>query len=105
MVGMPVKDTVKMSDDDEFAVMTPDRSRLWQIQTPQAFDYGLIFGAYSKLLSSDAYQTGVTDDAMVVESMTDRKVKLIRGDYSNIKVTTPEDLDLAKVLLRRNHMI
>lgn len=94
-----------MSDDDEFAVMTPDRSRLWQIQTPQAFDYGLIFGAYSKLLSSDAYQTGVTDDAMVVESMTDRKVKLIRGDYSNIKVTTPEDLDLAEVLLRRNHMI
>ena len=105
VVGMPVKDTVKMSDDDEFAVMTPDRSRLWQIQTPQAFDYGLIFGAYSKLLSSDAYQTGVTDDAMVVESMTDRKVKLIRGDYSNIKVTTPEDLDLAEVLLRRNHMI
>lgn len=105
VVGMPVKDTVKMSDDDEFAVMTPDRSRLWQIQTPQAFDYGLIFGAYSKLLSSEAYQTGVTDDAMVVESMTDRKVKLIRGDYSNIKVTTPEDMDLAEVLLRRNHMI
>ena len=94
-----------MSDDDEFAVMTPDRSRLWQIQTPQAFDYGLIFGAYSMLLSSEAYQTGVTDDAMVVESMTDRKVKLIRGDYSNIKVTTPEDMDLAEVLLRRNHMI
>ncbi len=42
---------------------------------------------------------------MVVESMTDRKVKLIRGDYSNIKVTTPEDMDLAEVLLRRNHMI
>ena len=47
----------------------------------------------------------MTDDAMVVESMTDRKVKLIRGDYSNIKVTTPEDMDLAEVLLRRKHMI
>lgn len=105
VVGMPVKDTVKMSDDDDFAVRTPDRSRLWQIQTPQAFDYGLIFGAYSKLLSSEEYQTGVTDDAMVVESMTDRRVKLIRGDYSNIKVTTPEDMALAEVLLRRNHMI
>lgn len=105
VVGMPVKDTVKMSDHDEFAVMTPDRSRLWQIQTPQAFDYNLIFDAYSKLLSSEEYQTGVTDDAMVVESMTDRKVKLIRGDYSNIKVTTPEDMDLAEVLLRRKHMI
>ena len=105
VVGMPVKDTVKMSDHDEFAVMTPDRSLLWQIQTPQAFDYNLIFDAYSKLLSSEEYQTGVTDDAMVVESMTDRKVKLIRGDYSNIKVTTPEDMDLAEVLLRRKHMI
>ena len=105
VVGMPVKDTVKMSDHDEFAVMTPDRSRLWQIQTPQAFDYNLIFDAYSKLLSTEEYQTGVTDDAMVVESMTDRKVKLIRGDYSNIKVTTPEDMDLAEVLLRRKHMI
>ncbi len=55
--------------------------------------------------STEEYQTGVTDDAMVVESMTDRKVKLIRGDYSNIKVTTPEDMDLAEVLLRRKHMI
>lgn len=102
VVGMPVKDTVKIADDEEFASVTPDRSRLWQIQTPQAFEYDLVFGAYQKLFSAEEYQRGVTDDAMVVESMTDRKVKLIRGDYSNIKVTTPEDMELAEVLLRRN---
>ena len=103
--AVPVKDTIKVVSPEGFAVDTPDRNTLWQIQTPQAFDYNLIFDAYSKLLSSEEYQTGVTDDAMVVESMTDRKVKLIRGDYSNIKVTTPEDMDLAEVLLRRKHMI
>lgn len=105
VVGMPVKDTVKVADEDEFAAMTPDRRRLWQIQTPQAFEYGLIMSAYRKLFSAEEYQRGVTDDAMVVESMTERRVKLIRGDYSNIKVTTPEDMALAEVLLRRNHAI
>lgn len=103
VVGMPVKDTVKIADDEEFAGMTPDRSKLWQIQTPQAFDYELVFQAYRKLFSSETYQKGVTDDAMVVESMTEHRVKLIRGDYSNIKVTTPEDMVLAEALLKRNH--
>lgn len=104
VTGMPVKDTVKVADDEEFAGMTPDRSRLWQIQTPQAFQYELVYEAYRKLFTSEKYQIGVTDDAMVVESMTDRKVKLIRGDYSNIKVTTPEDMSVAEVLLKRNQM-
>lgn len=101
-VGMPLKDTVKFADDQGFSEMTPDRSRLWQIQTPQAFAYDLISRAYRKLFSNPEYQVGVTDDAMVVESMTDHKVKLIRGDYSNIKVTTPEDMELVKALLKRN---
>lgn len=105
VIGMPVKDTIKVADDEEFAGMTPDRSRLWQIQTPQAFDYRLVLGAYEKLLSDPKYQRGVTDDAMVVESMTDRRVKLLRGAYENMKVTTPEDLDLAEALLRRNHVL
>lgn len=105
VIGMPVKDTIKVADEEEFAGATPDRSRLWQIQTPQAFEYRLVFGAYQKLFSKPEYQEGVTDDAMVVESMTDRRVKLLRGTYENMKVTTPEDLDLAEVLLKRNHRI
>ena len=48
------------------------------------------------------YQQGITDDAMVVEHMTDRKVKLIQGDYKNLKVTTPEDLKIAEVFLNEN---
>lgn len=104
-VGMPVKDTVKIADAQGFSKMTPDRSRLWQIQTPQAFEYGLILKAYKRLFAASENQMGVTDDAMVVESMTSHKVKLIRGDYSNIKVTTPEDMELAKTLLERNGTI
>lgn len=100
-VGMPVKDTIKVADDNGYAKRTPDRSSLWLIQTPQAFKYELVLKAYEKLLTSESYQTGITDDAMVVETMTQEKVKLIRGDYANIKVTTPEDMEVAGVLLSR----
>ncbi|WP_077613435.1 2-C-methyl-D-erythritol 4-phosphate cytidylyltransferase [Clostridium sp. Marseille-P2415] len=103
-VGMPVKDTIKISDEKEFAALTPDRDRLWLIQTPQAFEYELVLWAYEKLMSLEQYQEGVTDDAMVVETMTQEKVKLIRGDYANIKVTTPEDMEIAGVLIKRNHL-
>ncbi|WP_312447270.1 2-C-methyl-D-erythritol 4-phosphate cytidylyltransferase [Lacrimispora sp.] len=102
-VGMPVKDTIKISDINDFAAMTPDRNRLWLIQTPQAFEYELVLRAYEKLMSSEQYQGGVTDDAMVVETMTQEKVKLIRGDYTNIKITTPEDMEIAGVLIKRKH--
>lgn len=102
VVGMPVKDTIKVSDEDGFSSMTPERGRLWMIQTPQAFAYEVVFNSYKKLMASEEYQKGITDDAMVVETMTSQKVKLIQGDYSNIKVTTPEDLEIVQVLLKRN---
>lgn len=101
VTGMPVKDTIKVSDENEFAAATPDRSRLWLIQTPQAFEYDLIFCAYEKLISSAQLQEKITDDAMVVEAMTEEKVKLIRGDYSNLKVTTPEDLEIVRIFLKK----
>lgn len=100
VIAVPVKDTIKIADEHLFAAETPRRDRLWQIQTPQAFSYPLIMGAYEKLFSREEYQTGVTDDAMVVESMTEVPVRLIPGDYRNIKVTTPEDMILAEVFLR-----
>lgn len=99
VIGVPVKDTIKVADDHGFAETTPDRSRLWQIQTPQAFSYELVFQAYEKLFQSLENQKGITDDAMVVEQMTSCKVKLIQGEYSNIKVTTPEDIAVAEAFL------
>lgn len=102
VAAMPVKDTIKIADEEGFAAQTPDRSLLWQVQTPQAFEYRLILEAYEKLLAPGQDQQGVTDDACVVETMTDRRVKLVRGDYANIKVTTPEDMALAKALLSRS---
>lgn len=100
VVGMPVKDTIKVSDADGYAAATPDRSALWQIQTPQAFDYALVRGAYDEIMADEKLQAGITDDAMVVESRTSQKVKLIEGSYENLKVTTPEDIVLAEALLR-----
>lgn len=98
VAGMPVKDTIKTVDSDGFVAATPDRSRLWQIQTPQAFSYQWIRQAYDKLFSREEYQQGITDDAMVLETMSSHRVKLIEGSYSNIKVTTPEDMAVAEAL-------
>lgn len=100
VVGMPVKDTIKVSDGDGYAAATPDRTKLWQVQTPQAFSYPLVRGAYDALMADEALQAGVTDDAMVVENFTPRRVKLVEGSYVNLKVTTPEDLVLAEALIR-----
>lgn len=103
--AMPVKDTIKVADEDGFCAATPKRSTLWQMQTPQAFSFALILDAYKRLFSGEEYQKDVTDDAMVVETMTDSRVKLILGDYSNMKVTTPEDMAVAEaLLLRQNSM-
>lgn len=101
VVGMPVKDTIKTVDDKGYSETTPDRSKLWAVQTPQAFSFELVRGAYEKLFEKDEYQIGVTDDAMVVEQMTGHKVKLIEGSYENIKVTTPEDVLIAETFLQK----
>lgn len=95
VVAMPVKDTIKIADENGFAVQTPDRKRVWQMQTPQTFEYHLIKNAYEKLMIEEP--EGITDDAMVIETMTDHRVKLVEGSYQNIKITTPEDLDIATV--------
>ena len=100
VVGMPVKDTIKISDSLGYAADTPDRSLLWQIQTPQAFAYPLVRAAYDRLMADPSLQTGITDDAMVVETCASEKVKLVEGSYENLKVTTPEDLVLAEALLK-----
>lgn len=95
VVGMPVKDTIKIADDAGIVVDTPPRSSVWMIQTPQVFETALVKQAYAKLVEQKQIQ--VTDDAMVVEQMLGHKVKLVEGSYENIKITTPEDLKIASV--------
>lgn len=99
VVGMPVKDTIKVADEQQMAIKTPDRRSLWQVQTPQAFSYDLIYNAYEKVIASK--EQGVTDDAQVLELAFEKNCRLIEGSYSNIKVTTPEDLDIANMFLKK----
>lgn len=95
--GMPVKDTIKITDKDGFVKDTPDRNTLWLIQTPQVFEVNLLTEAYSMLMQQEDIK--VTDDAMVVEQMLHYPVKLFHGTYENIKITTPEDLVIGEGFL------
>ena len=98
VVGMPVKDTIKIADEEGYAKQTPDRKNVWMIQTPQTFSYALIYEAYEEMLKTE--DTAITDDAMVMERIKGKKSKLIEGSYRNIKITTPEDLLIANVYLQ-----
>lgn len=100
VAAVPVKDTIKIVSEDKTAISTPDRKTLWQIQTPQVFDYALVWEAYSALAACRE-SVSVTDDAMVVERFTDAKVYMCEGSYSNIKVTTPEDIRIAEIFLNK----
>lgn len=101
--AVPVKDTIKIADEAGFVETTPDRSRLYAVQTPQVFSVPLVMEAYRKLAVEDAAlrESGVqiTDDAMVVETMLKHPVKLVESSYENIKITTPEDMEVAKRFL------
>ena len=99
VVGLPAKDTIKIVDEKQEVVSTPPRERVWVVQTPQCFAMSLVRDAYEKLMGQK--EILVTDDAMVVEQMTDQPVRMIPGSYENIKVTTPEDLALGESILRR----
>lgn len=100
VAGMPVKDTIKIVDAEDFAKETPERKYVWQVQTPQVFSYALVREAYDMLMEDqDAYS--VTDDAMVVETMLNYPVKLFQASYKNIKITTPEDLQIAELFVQR----
>lgn len=101
--AVPVKDTIKIVDEEGFAVRTPDRKTVYAVQTPQVFSLPLITGAYGELLQNpDTYRNvTVTDDAMVVECVYGKKVKMLQGSYENIKITTPEDMEVAKVYLSK----
>lgn len=94
LVAVPAKDTIKTVRDGD-VVDTPDRSCLWQAQTPQSFRFGLILEAHQS--AENAGFSG-TDDSSLVERRGG-KVRIVTGDYRNIKITTPEDLVLAEAFL------
>ena len=99
VVGMPVKDTIKRVDEKGFVVDSPNRSLIWQAQTPQVFSVPLITKAFERQLREDC--THVTDDAMVVEAQMGVRVHMTNGSYENIKITTPEDLLIAEAILKK----
>jgi 2-C-methyl-D-erythritol 4-phosphate cytidylyltransferase len=91
--AVPVKDTIKLTDGEVLVKETLQRDRLWTTQTPQIFNFDIITRAYENLTAE------VTDDSTAVERLGCR-VQLYMGDYQNIKVTTPEDLALARIIAR-----
>ena len=101
VIGVPVKDTIKVGNAKHYAVDTPDRSSLWAVQTPQSFSYELLMDAYEKMWQAAESGERITDDAMIVERFTGHKVRLVQGKYENIKVTTPEDLLIAEAFLKK----
>ena len=105
VVGMPAKDTTKIADQNGFVESTPNRDRVWTVQTPQVFSYNMILELYKRLDREEgdlmAKGVNITDDAMVVEYYSDQKIKLVEGSYNNIKITTPEDIPAAEAILAK----
>ncbi len=91
VAAVPVTDTIKVAGADRIVQYTPSRESLWAIQTPQVFRFNIITKAYKQVTGD------VTDDASLVEK-AGYQVKLYQGSYDNIKITTPDDLALVKVL-------
>lgn len=96
ILGVPLKDTIKESVG-ELVKKTLKRNALWAIQTPQVFPYRKIIKAYEKAMKESYYST---DDAALIERYEGR-LKIMMGSYTNIKITTPEDLAIAEFFLSR----
>lgn len=99
IVAVPVKDTIKIiNTESQIVEETPDRQKLWSVQTPQSFKKQLLEAAYK-----EANQKGlqVTDDSMIVEAYG-KKVSVVLGEYTNIKITTPEDLITGESILNNS---
>ncbi|MDE6531805.1 MAG: 2-C-methyl-D-erythritol 4-phosphate cytidylyltransferase [Lachnospiraceae bacterium] len=104
VAAVPVKDTIKQVDGSGRVTFTPRRSTLYQMQTPQTFRFSLIKDAYEGLIrqEEDLKKKGIaiTDDAMAVETITSHDVRISEGAYTNMKITTPEDIWIAESLIK-----
>ena len=97
IAAVPVIDTIKRVDTDGFVVETLQREQLWSVQTPQVFRYALLMQAHRAIREGGIV---ATDDAALVERIGGM-VKVVRGSYENLKITSEEDLPLAGLILRR----
>ena len=97
--GMPVKDTIKITNEKDMAEDTPDRKKLWAVQTPQGFFYPVILKAHKKFREGKV-EVAVTDDTMLAEIFLNKQTKMVNGSYRNIKVTTPEDMKIARAFTK-----
>ncbi len=97
IVAVPAKNTIKVVDGENFVVSTPPRASLLEVQTPQVFRREIILQAYEQA-ARDGFLG--TDDASLVERLG-IQVKIVVGNYRNIKITTPEDLSIAEALIGR----
>lgn len=95
--GVIPKDTIKIKNSENFSIETPTRSDLVAVQTPQAFDFEMIYDCHKKVKDKGIV---VTDDTMVAE-LFGNSIYLYEGEYTNIKITTPEDLILAEYLVKK----
>lgn len=96
IAGVPVKDTIK-EIENTIVKKTIKRDSLWSVQTPQVFRYGSIMEAYARAMEEGFYST---DDSALMER-TGCRIRLVMGSYDNIKVTTPDDIPFAEMLLRK----
>jgi len=95
VLGVPCKATIKESDDGSTVLRTIPRARLWEVHTPQVINVSTLLRGFAKVETEDLE---VTDDVSIVEALGE-PVKLTTGEYTNLKITTPEDLDVAKAIL------
>jgi len=96
VLGVPMKATVKESEDGEFVLRTIPRSRLWEIQTPQVIKPELLKEGFEKVAAEGLE---VTDDVSIIEAIG-KPVKITMGEYTNLKLTTPDDMDVAESILQ-----
>ena len=96
-IGVKSKDTIKIVDDYNEVINTTNRNNTFVIQTPQCFDKNTLLEVHNKYKAN----TDITDDCMLLEK-ENYKIKIISGDYSNIKITTQEDIKFIKNILQNN---
>ena len=100
ILGVPVKDTIKLADDAGMVTSTPNRSSLWAIQTPQVFEKDLYLRAMNRAKNN---KLDFTDDSQLIENIG-KNVYIVEGDYSNIKLTTKEDKKICEgIVSSRNN--
>lgn len=99
VLGVPCKATIKESEDGEFVLRTIPRSRLWEVHTPQVVRIETLLRGFQKVAAEGLE---VTDDVSIVEALGE-PVKMTRGEYTNLKITTPEDMDVAEAILNERN--